>query len=521
MIDRNDPKAWALYKDGLTKGLFQLESNLGRAWSKRVAPENLEELAALIAIIRPGTLKAVSEGKSMTQHFVDRKHKREDVVYLDPSLEEILKTTHGVLVYQEQAMLIAVKAAGFNEMEADNLRKAIGKKKASLMAEIRGQFIEGCKRVGLVDEDTANQIFDWIEKSSRYSFNKSHAVAYALDSYWSAYYKANYTKEFFLSYLYYANEKQDPHQEIYELVNEAKLFNILVKTPKLSRFSEKFAIFGDDIQFGVRDVKGLTGVTGEKVLKAIGDATEELEKPADEFTWMDVLIYIAPKITSTAFKALAGIGFFSTKKTGVTRNQALYEYLIWRELTKAEVKWVTENYPKKKWSKLQDCFEDLSPTKKMGGGCSNANRSQIVYGEIEMLKNPPYDMSDEPQWVIAEEVKLLGCPVSYQYTDAIDASIANTTCQEVANGKFGKDICIVANVQRVANHKINKKDSKQKGRIMSFLTIEDATCSLDNVIVFPDARDKYQFVLYEGANLMLCGEIEKDNSFIVDKIHEI
>ena len=308
MIDRNDPKAWALYKDGLTKGLFQLESNLGRAWSKRVAPENLEELAALIAIIRPGTLKAVSEGKSMTQHFVDRKHKREDVVYLDPSLEEILKTTHGVLVYQEQAMLIAVKAAGFNEMEADNLRKAIGKKKAELMAEIRGQFIKGCEKVGLVDQDAANQIFDWIEKSSRYSFNKSHAVAYALDSYWSAYYKANYTKEFFLSYLYYANEKQDPHQEIYELVNEAKLFDILVKTPKLSRFSEKFAIFGDDIQFGIRDVKGLTGVTGEKVLKAIGDATEDLNKPADEFTWMDVLVYIAPKITSTAFKALAGIG---------------------------------------------------------------------------------------------------------------------------------------------------------------------------------------------------------------------
>ena len=521
MIDKNDPKAWALYKDGLTKGLFQLESNLGRAWSKRVVPENLEELAALIAIIRPGTLKAVSDGKSMTQRFVDRKHKKEEVTYLHPSLEDILKTTYGVLVYQEQAMLIAVKLAGFNEMEADNLRKAIGKKKADLMAEIRGQFIEGCQKVGIVDESTANQIFDWIEKSSRYSFNKSHAVAYALDSYWSAYYKANHTKEFFLSYLYYANEKQDPHQEIYELVNEAKLFNILVKTPKLNRYSDKFAIFDEDIQFGIRDVKGLTGVTGDKVMKAIEVACLHRNRKPEEFTWMDVLIYIAPQISSTAFKALAAIGFFSTKTTGVTRNQALYEYLIFRELTKAEVKWVTENYPLKKWTKLEDCFRDLSPTKKLGGGCSNANRSQIVYGEVEMLQNPPYDLSDEPQWVIEQEVKLLGCPVSYQYTDAIDASIANTTCQEVANGKFGKDICIVANVQRVSNHKINKKDSKQKGRVMSFLTIEDATCSLDNVIIFPDARDKYQYVLYEGANLMLCGEIEKDNSFIVQKIHEI
>ena len=102
MIERDDPKAWALYKDGLTKGLFQLESNLGRAWSKRVAPENLEELAALIAIIRPGTLKAVSEGKSMTQHFVDRKHKREDVVYLDPMFPERQKSAR---VKKEQQIL--------------------------------------------------------------------------------------------------------------------------------------------------------------------------------------------------------------------------------------------------------------------------------------------------------------------------------------------------------------------------------------------------------------------------------
>ena len=154
MIDTKDEKSWNLYRDGLTKGVFQLESNLGRAWSKRLAPENLEELAALIALIRPGCLKAVIDGKSMTQRFVDRKHKKEDVTYLHESLESILQPTYGVLVYQEQAMLIAVKLAGFSEMEADNLRKAIGKKKADLMAQIRGEFVEGCAREGIVDEET-------------------------------------------------------------------------------------------------------------------------------------------------------------------------------------------------------------------------------------------------------------------------------------------------------------------------------------------------------------------------------
>ena len=518
-MDKNDKKAWALYRDGLTKGIFQLESNLGRAWSKRLAPENLEELAALIALIRPGCLKAVIDGKSMTQRFVDRKHKKEEVTYLHDSLEDILKPTYGVLVYQEQAMRIAVKLAGFSEMEADNLRKAIGKKKADLMAKVKESFLEGAASQGIVTNEEAEEIFSWIEKSSRYSFNKSHAVAYALDSYWSAFYKANHTKQFFLSYLYYANEKQDPHQEIYELVNEAKLFDIPVKLPKLDRFSDKFAIFGDEIQFGVKDIKGLTGVTGDKAMKAITEASEEINKDPSKFTWMDVLVYVAPKITSTGFKALASIGFFSTKKTGVTRNQALYEYLIWRELTKTELKWVTEKYPEAKWTKLEHCFKDLSPTKKNGGGCSNVNRSNIISNETDLLKNPPYDLSDDPAWIIEQEVKLLGCPVSLSKVDAVDSSIANTTCKQVLDGKHGKGICIVANISRLMNHKC--KRGKSKGKNMAFLTIEDQTCSLDSVVVFPGPREKYQFVLYEGNNLMFCGEVEKNNSFIVEKIHEI
>jgi DNA polymerase III alpha subunit len=702
VIDRKDKKSWSLYADGLTKGIFQLDSNLGKAWSKKLAPENLEELAALIALIRPGCiswdtkiicsvydrsgggkfrtktikqlyesfhkdrskfsidiisidenyryiknriedviysgvkdvysinlitrsrgkpgdnarynikatldhkfllpngewkelkdlkrgdriaiagnlskdsviiakeklrlpktedvawavfdscyfvektdtyditcaapyhnfvagnfivhncLKAIIDGKSMTQRFIDRKHKREPVTYIHESLEEILKPTYGVLVYQEQAMLIAVKLAGFNEMEADNLRKAIGKKKADLMAEIRKEFINGCNTKGIVTESVAKEIFGWIEKSSRYSFNKSHAVAYALDSYWSAYYKANNTKEFFLASLYYASEKPDPHEEIYELINEAKLFNIEVGIPKLSSFKEKFNITTDGgISFGIKDIKSMTGVTGDKVIEAIKNASEKISKSPKDFTWMDVLVYLGTNINSTAFKSLASIGFFSTKSTNVTRNEAVYQYLIFKELTKTETDWIANNYPKYNWIKLSDCFKDLHPIKKNGGGCSNANRSQIILNEIEMLKNPPYSLSDDPAWVIEQETKMLGCPISLSRVDAVDTSVANTTCKDVVDGKKGKNICIVANVQRIANHKINKANSKQKGRTMSFLTIEDATCSLDSVIVFPDARDKYQYILYEGNNLMLCGEIDKDSSFIVEKIHEI
>jgi len=153
MSNEYDDKAtWRLFAEGKTKGVFQLESNLGKSWSKKLSPNNIEELSALIAIIRPGCLKAFVDGKSMTQHFIDRKHGREEVTYLHESLEEILLPTYGVLVYQEQSMRIAQKIAGFNLEEADELRKAIGKKKADLMAKVKTKFIKGAKKVGMVNK---------------------------------------------------------------------------------------------------------------------------------------------------------------------------------------------------------------------------------------------------------------------------------------------------------------------------------------------------------------------------------
>ena len=106
IFDYNDEKTWDLFKEGRTKGIFQLESNLGRAWSKRLQPTNIEELSALIALIRPGSLKAISDGKSMTQHYVDRKSGLDMIKYLHITLTDILETTKGVLIYQEQSMRI-------------------------------------------------------------------------------------------------------------------------------------------------------------------------------------------------------------------------------------------------------------------------------------------------------------------------------------------------------------------------------------------------------------------------------
>ena len=241
-------------------------------------------------------------------------------------------------------MRIAEKIAGFNLQEADVLRKAIGKKKADLMNEVKKSFIAGAERVGTVSKDEAEQIFGWIEKSSRYAFNKSHSVSYAVCSYWSAYFKAHNTKEFFLSYLYYANEKQDPHQEVYELISEAKLFDIETKTPSLSNFDRKFNIKNGKIYFGIKDVKSLTGVSGDKLIETIIESEKELGKSIDKYSWLEILLFVASRISSTSFKALASIGFFRGFNGSITRNKALYEYEIYRTLTKSEQTWIVNNY---------------------------------------------------------------------------------------------------------------------------------------------------------------------------------
>lgn len=654
-IDLKDEKAWALFKEGRTKGIFQLETQLGKCWAKRVGPRTIEELADVISILRPACLKSLLEdGKSITQHYVERKHGREKPDTIHSSLDSILAKTQGLILFQESCMLISQKLAGFDLKEADDLRKSIGHKDAKKMAEVKVKFLEGCKKMGVVEDDIASKVFEWIEKSARYSFNKcldpqtqvytkngirllnnlvvgdfvlapknemqdefvevvdiihngereiykvnlnyetsikctldhkflcmdgttrpvkeiiegdftvlltygrrsritsiekvglkptmditvssdmhvfygdniavqnSHAVSYALTSYNMAWYKANFPREFFISCLYFAHEKLDPHQEIYELVAEAKLFNIDIKIPTLCKFSKKFKWIDNAIYFGIKDIKSMVGVSGDKVYDLIKQTEIDLGKCAGEFTWMDVLVYLSPHINSTAFKTLTSVGFFSTKTTLISRNKAIYQYLIFKDLTATELKWVTENYGRKKWASLKDCFIDLAPTKKEGGGTSKADRKQKIIDEIYFIDNPPYSLDDDPSWIIDQEVKFLGCPISLSRVDAVDTSSSNASCKDILNGKTGKEICIVANISRYATYKCKK--GKSKGELMAFLTLEDDSCSIDNVVIFPQVRKEYEFLLYEGNNLLFCGEVEKGpkgGSFVVQKIHEV
>lgn len=171
-LNEYDKKAWELVCSGRTKGVFQLDSNLGQSWAKRVQPIDIEEMSDLASVIRPGTLNSVLDDKSLTQHYVDRKFGLELDNPLHPSLHKILGPTYNIIVYQEQAMTIAAELAGFNLEECDSLRRAMGKKNPEVMKQCEVMFIDGCKKMKVVDDETALKIFSWIKESQKYSFNK-------------------------------------------------------------------------------------------------------------------------------------------------------------------------------------------------------------------------------------------------------------------------------------------------------------------------------------------------------------
>lgn len=287
----NCPRIWEMLADGFTLGVFQLESSLGRTYSKKLRPESIEHLSALGAILRPGSMEDKDDnGVSTTEHYCLRKNKQEPVVYPHESLTEALKVSYGLNIYQEQALEIAKIIAGFNLGEADTLRRGIGKKLPEVIAKCKTQFIEGAKKVGLVTEEKAREIFGGIEASQRYSFNKSHSFSYALNGFKSAFMKAHFPLEFFCSYLVNAKNEQKPFEEIAELANEAKIFGINIISPDISALRKHFHIVDDKtIRYGLVDIRGIGSSHFEKIKELDNLAKKMYDKPLGQLSWNQFL----------------------------------------------------------------------------------------------------------------------------------------------------------------------------------------------------------------------------------------
>lgn len=260
------PATWRLISSGYTIGVFQLEKKLGQDWARKIKPENMEELADLLSLLRPGCLES-----GMSQEYADIKSLKKKPTYIHPLLKPILEPTKSCLVYQEQAIRIAKDLAGFSLAQADNLRKAIGKKKPEEIAKLKVEFVNGCQKMGTVTKPDAEEIFGWIEKFQRYGFNKSHAVSYAMLAYQTAWMKCHFPSEFFTSYLTFSHWKSDEKDEVYRLVQEARLFGIEVLPPDIRLRNPTFKMIDQGIAFGLSSVRGV-GITA--IRKIVKDAEE-------------------------------------------------------------------------------------------------------------------------------------------------------------------------------------------------------------------------------------------------------
>lgn len=495
-------KTWDLISKGNTKGCFQLESRLGQTMARKLKPRNIDELSGLISILRPGCLEAHREGKSVSNHYIDKKNGLESISYFHPALEPILKATYSEMIYQEQAMSIAKELAGFNLREADDLRKAIGKKQADKMAKVKKQFIDGAKKTGIVSETDANQIFEWIEKSQRYLFNASHSISYAMNAYLSAYSKAHFPKIFFASYLRFAKDKVDPQQEIKELVKNAIEMDIDVRVPDLRYRNKLFMLRDDKIFFGLTDIKGVGNSVYDKILALTNN------KNLDTISWPNLLSHILYHINSSAAQGIISSGALDyTKKF---RSEMLFEYNICSKLSKKEIE-IFQTLSLNNKLNVLDILNDIYLNTKLTKG-----RKEKIHDCINSIKNPPYSLEDKIEWLSDSENDLLGVPITCSKLDIYDSTMTNCNCKTFKTSMSADNIVIVG---EISNSNVTKtKTGKNPGLEMAFVTIEDQYGSLDSVILFPEQWSKYKAHIFTGNILVFTGKKSKSrDGLIVEK----
>ena len=503
---------WHLISQGLTKGVFQLESNLGRQWAKKLKPHEIEHMAALGSLLRPGALKALDEnGVSMTEHYCRRKNNEEELQIKYEAIKHILERTYNVICYQEQCMEIAQRIAGFNLQEADQLRKAIGKKLAEEMAKVKKMFLDGVEKCGLVTKDAGEEIFGWIEKSQRYLFNKSHAVCYGLNGYFSAYCKAHFPVQFYTKWLRFSQNKQDTFKQINELISEAKLFNIEVVTPSIKLIKKHFTTDGKTVYFGLADIKGVGDKQVPKIKAIIEEKEQTLNRSIDTLSWFEFLVYCSDSLVKTSMVGLISVGAF--RHTKISRNKLLHEYDTWNKLTKLERSVVKECQGK--YKTLQESLQGLLTD----GGTANKNRYAIVESLLKLLKNPPTSLEDTPNWIALIEQKYLGIPITFTKIDSCDTRMVNATCKDYLLGKTGP---LILGVEIQEAKEIKIKNGQNTGRLMGRLTISDNSCSTDDVVVFSNEWEEYKNLLQPGSTVLIQGiRNQKTNSLVVKNVWSI
>ncbi len=460
-LPQNDEKAYAMLQEGETTGVFQFESAGMRRYMKLLKPTQLEDLVALVAAYRPGPMELIPS-------FINRKHGKEEITYLHPKLEPILKTTYGIGIYQEQMMQIARDLAGFTLAEADTLRKAIGKKIKSLLEEQREKIISGMMRNG-IDQKTAQVIWDLFPPFARYGFNKSHAVCYAVIGYQTAYLKAHYPVEFMTALL---NADAGDIDRIAFLVADCARMSIKVLPPDINKSFVRFAPEENNIRFGLLAIKNV----GKNIVDALVD---ERQKGG-------VFITVADLVYRVHHKDLNKKSLESLIKSGALDSLGADRSLL--------------------VGNLDDILKFSSLIKKSKNETQTGLFSVgISANALKFKPMPPLPPLEQLQW----EKELLGLYISAHplasYAEKLKIikakpikdvlEIKNETEEIIVGG-------LVSKVQRIVT---------KTGKPMLFATIEDFTHSIE-VIVFPLTLEKTNALWNAGTVIAALGHMSwRDN----------
>ncbi len=474
----DDTKAFELLARGDTVGVFQLESGGMRDTLRQVAPDCIEDIIAILALYRPGPMQFIPT-------FTKRKHGLEKVEYDHPLLEEILKETNGIIVYQEQIQQAAQKLAGFSLGQGDILRRAMGKKKPEVMAEQRGKFVEGCKTTNNIDAKLAGIIFDNIEKFAQYGFNKSHSTAYGFVTYQTAWLKAHYPAEFMASLL---SGEMGNSDKLTGFIGEAKEMGIDVMPPCVNESIARFNAVpdGSGIRFGMAAVKGV----GEGV---VADIVEERDENGPYSGLMDFCSRV-PGASKKVLESLIRCGAFDF--TGIHRAR------LFNGIDTAI-------------GRAAEALKD-----KRSGQCSMFD---MMGGDEDSPADSDEELDDVKPWseseMLAAEKELIGFFISghplARHEWALDR-FALTRIKDIQKLPAGARTRVGGMVTEMRKL-FTKKDQKP----MATFRIEGLEGSI-NAIIFPNPFEQYGLLIEEDATLMFGGiMMEEDSGDLKFQVMEI
>jgi DNA polymerase-3 subunit alpha len=457
----DDPKTFALLAKGDATGVFQFESGGMRDALRQVKPTEFDDLVALVALYRPGPMQNIPV-------YARRKNGLEPATYLDDRLKDILARTYGVTVYQEQNMQIAKSLAGFTPAEADDLRKAIGKKDARLMGSLKERFLEGC--VGnAVNRPTAELLWTENERSADYSFNKSHAACYALISYRTAYLKANFPAEYMAALI---SSVMDTKDKVPFYVAECSDMGIEVLPPDVNSSQRDFAVVEGKIRFGLSAVKNV----GENAVRAVLDA-RAAEGPFTS-VWEFCERVDMQQVSSRVLDSLIRAGAFDS--TGAPRRGLI-------EVAEQAI-----------------ASGRKSQADRLAGQGSIFDLEPVTDTQTTTSYPPIPDVEFDQRELLQAERETLGLFVSsHPLADVRDQLRRKVDCgiRELVSRREGERVTVGGLVSSVRQHVTKKGDP------MAFVLLEDLTGSTE-VTIFTKAYSQARDLLVQDRVVIVKGRVD-------------